>query len=353
MDEKKYYVWRITTDWNDFSLLHKEFIENHRLRQGWGLNGMKVNEGFESFWSAWPKDWGDENACKKRYNILHPMTEIQEGDIIVIPKVDCSSSRTYPCSAFTLAKCVGSYQFDTSQLMHEDFGHYVSVEILQTIENGFNSDSLIIRKKFRAYQKAINRVNDSDFIQAVNHLIQMKEKGELSNSNQRNPLTIVSEECMKEKEAYLRQIIKSIRGWSGEQLEKIIQALFEQNGYTLLKKNFHDGQGGDVDLAFKCFPDDSLMDSLYSCSSDCTMPEICIQAKNKAGKDFDDLKGIAQLVKMRENFMNPILILINTADDFTTDTKNRASSENVILLNGMAFANLLVRHGLETNTKEQ
>lgn len=346
LNEKKYYVWRITTDWNEFALIHKELMKNHILRQGWGLDGMRIDKTFADFHAAWPENWGDEPACKKRFNILYPMMEIQEGDIIIVPRVDMECD--HPRNAFIVSRCIGTYNFEPLQLKNgwADFGHYISVEVLFSCDNEFNNDSLVIRSKFHGYQSAINRVKDADFMHAVEHLIQLRENGELANCNQRNIMDILSEACGVEKKAYLDEILKKIRGWSGDSLEKIIKALFEKNGYALVKANHYDKQGGDVDLVFDCFPENSLMSSVYSASANCVMPSICIQAKNKKGQDYNDLKGIEQLVKMRENYERPILILINTEDEFTIDAKNRAISENVVLLNGVAFADLLVRYGL-------
>lgn len=343
-NEKKYFVWRITTDWNEFALLHKELMKNHILRQGWGLDGMRVDKTFADFHAAWPKSWGDEAACRKRFNILYPMTEIQEGDFIVIPKVDMKCD--HPRNAFTVARCIGTYKFEPfDRKISDDFGHCISVEVLLSCDNEGNNESKVIQRKFRAYQRAINRVQACDFIEAVDNLIKMQNEGKSNYFNERSPMDILSEECKRAREGYLKTILGVINRWNGNSFERIIQSVFERNGYIMIGKNQFDGQGGDVDLVFKCFTEKSLMDSLFS-NAECDRPDICIQAKNKSDQDYDDVKGIEQLVKMRDRYVSPILILINTEHDFTREAREQADSNGVILLNGMAFADLLVRYGL-------
>ncbi len=84
---------------------------------------------------------------------------------------------------------------------------------------------------------------------------------------------------------------------------------------------------------------------------DVKMPHIYIQAKKKTGLDIGDLVGVDQLVKMEECIpeKNAILMVINLTDDFSEDTKNKAKENGIILINGITFAALLVRYGIEVD----
>ena len=130
--------------------------------------------------------------------------------------------------------------------------------------------------------------------------------------------------------------------------EKIIEDLFIKNGYTKVRNNYYDGSGGDVDLVFKAFNTGSLMYDIFKMYDDDISPEIYIQAKKKNGKDLNDIDGINQLIQIAQKDNKPkVLILINLTDDFTLDAKALAEQFGVVLLNGKAFASLLLRHGLE------
>ena len=81
------------------------------------------------------------------------------------------------------------------------------------------------------------------------------------------------------------------------------------------------------------------------------MPHIYVQAKKKTGKDIGDIVGVDQLVKMEERIpeKNAILMVINLTDEFSDEAKEKADENGIILINGLTFASLLVRYGLEVD----
>ena len=80
------------------------------------------------------------------------------------------------------------------------------------------------------------------------------------------------------------------------------------------------------------------------------MPKIRVQAKKKCGEDPNDKHGIDQLLRMQGDEQT-INILINTAPDFSDDTKKYAG-KNVILINGRQFAALLIKYGFDVADPE-
>ena len=132
----------------------------------------------------------------------------------------------------------------------------------------------------------------------------------------------------------------------------IIGELFIKNGYTLTDNNWYDGEGGDVDLVFECFNRNTLMYNIYEIC-DVKMPHIYVQAKKKTGKDAGDIVGVDQLVKMEEQLpeKNAILMVINLADEFSDKAKEKADENGIILINGLTFASLLVRYGIEVDIR--
>ena len=128
----------------------------------------------------------------------------------------------------------------------------------------------------------------------------------------------------------------------------MIESLFVQSGYIKVGNNCYDGEGGDVDLVFKAFSEQSLMYDIYTKYEDEIMPEIYIQAKKKRGHDNNDVAGVKQLVQMaKKDEKTKVLILINLTDKFSVEAQELADREHVVLLNGVDFASMLVRHGLE------
>ena len=134
--------------------------------------------------------------------------------------------------------------------------------------------------------------------------------------------------------------------------EDIIGELFTKNGYTLTDNNWYDGEGGDVDLVFECFNRNTLMYNIYEIC-DVKMPHIYVQAKKKTGKDAGDIVGVNQLVKMEERIpeKNAILMVINLTDEFSDEAKEKADENGIILINGLTFASLLVRYGIEVDIR--
>ena len=86
---------------------------------------------------------------------------------------------------------------------------------------------------------------------------------------------------------------------------------------------------------------------------DVKMPHIYVQAKKKTGKDTGDIVGVDQLVKMEERILekNAILMVINLTDEFSDEAKEKADENGIILINGLTFASLLVRYGIEVDIR--
>ena len=112
----------------------------------------------------------------------------------------------------------------------------------------------------------------------------------------------------------------------------------------------YDKEGGDVDLVFECFNKNTLMYNIFEIC-DVKMPHIYVQAKKKTGKDYGDIVGVDQLVKMEERIpeKNAILMVINLTNEFSDEAKAKADENGIILINGLTFASLLVRYGIEVD----
>lgn len=343
-----YYVFRI--NYSDyFSLIRKELIVQKKLRQGWGTYDMRVDQGYEAYkagWQAhWEKDLTDDHM-KPRYSNIAIMTEIKPGDYIVIPKV--SLENDYVCRSFVIAKCKKEYQFSVLEEA-KDFGHYIEVENVFSCGYDKNLFSQTISSKFIAYQSPLNRVKNNDFIAAVDELVNMHDKEPVVFEKESvDLLDMVNSATRGVRKVYLEAIVDALRNLKNHKFEDIISELFKKNGYEVTDKNWFDGQGGDVDIVFEAFNENTLMHNIYEIC-DIEKPHIYVQAKKKTGTDYGDVVGVEQLIQMENKIpeQNAILIVINLTDQFTEEAKKKAKENGIILIDGMTFASLLIRYGIE------
>lgn len=339
------YVFRINYD-EHYKTIRNDILKG-KLRQGWGTEGMDITKPYEDYLKAWRNVWGEESDevyIRRKYNNIAMMSDMQVGDIIIIPKLNVQYENDW--SSFTIAECKGSYSFSP---INNDFGHIIPIKVIASCKYSHNASSNVITAKFKAYQKAINHVYSSDFINAVSELLkEAEEKTDNLNTIETSSIRMLYEPLSDAKSIYLERIVSEINKWQPRELEKIIEELFVKNGYTKLANQRYDRAGGDNDLVFDCFVPDSFMSDLYLLAGK-DMPEIRIQAKNKKGKDTNDIEGVNQLIKMKKHdtFDNSINILINTTKEFDKETKELASKENIILINGQDFAKLLLKHGID------
>lgn len=144
-------------------------------------------------------------------------------------------------------------------------------------------------------------------------------------------------------------MLEQLERWSPRQLELAVEELFNRNGYTTIRRNDFDREGGDIDLAFGCFPDTGFIADVFS-AADGSVPELRVQVKKKSGRDSNDIEGVEQLTRMRDG-RSSFNIVINTAEGFSDRAKEAALKEGILLISGLAFADLLVRYGL-INSKQ-
>jgi len=342
-----YFVFRINYEDAFYPVLRDEIMIHGRLRQGWGADGMTLLQPKETFIDAWKQVWGDENATETymsgKWNMLQIIREMNEGDLIVIPKMSADDQNHW--SYFTIAeRTADPYYF---QPVDNDFGHIVPVRPIVSFSYNHNDKSRIVSAKFKAYQRPINRVYSSEFCDAVDALVnEFHNNPDSCQSVDRTSLAALAMSALNGKNAYLEQLVSQINHWQPSHLEKIIEELFVKNGYIKRGNNRYDRKGGDVDLVFEAFVPNTFMADIFSFSNNAHMPEIRIQAKNKTGIDDGDIEGVEQLIKM-EGHEAAINILINTTREFSERAKSLAAEKGIILINGMEFASLLVKYGLD------
>lgn len=339
----KYYVFRINYE-ESWQPLVRSAIDRGELRQGWGMqqgtDSLRVDQDESAFLKAWDKIWpGSEiSYCKRKYSSLSKMLDFNNGDIIVVPKAP-------DWRQFLILTVNGSYRFDddlNSKFNNgDDFRHIIPVEYKKTVGYDYSDDSRKIVKKFGAYRSPINSVYDKKFQNAINTLLQDSNKNLTTSQDELAALGLEDSQPFKDLKKW---IPNTINNWGADKLEKLIQSLFEKNGFTLIKRNRHNNKGGDIDLVF-AMPSVPLLDGILE---DTPFPQVWIQAKNKRGHDANAIDGIKQLIEQkRTDNLSAICILINTTDCFDKEAKMMAESHDIILINGTQFARLILKYGIE------
>ena len=215
----------------------------------------------------------------------------------------------------------------------------------------YRSDRLApitIAGKFKAYQKALNRVNNGDFISAVNELIDTNDKTPISTSDEAKDYTFIMAQELSEKFAKMAEDnLINLRKMDPKGFEYLIKELFEKNGFICKRMNNYDGEGGDIDIQM-ILNEKSLLGSVFRQAKGEDTLYINIQAKKKEGKDWDAKAAAEQLVKKRKTsgLSHYIDIVIDLTDDYDEETEKYANENQVVLINGMQFSYLLLQYGL-------
>lgn len=156
--EQKYYVWNVTDNAYDFSMISYDILTKNILRQGWGKDGMDIRKSYEEYAKAWSKaGWGDEDP-KPKYDRLRRILGIQRGDIIVV-RGFVPGYEYYVVGGVSLCECTETYSFSVMK-NRDDFGHCIGVKILKSFE-GFGSDTKL-GNTIRGYRESVMQVTNEN-----------------------------------------------------------------------------------------------------------------------------------------------------------------------------------------------
>ena len=345
-----YYVFRINYS-DKFKRIREEIIYG-RLRQGWGAPGMSIEAPIEEFMISWKKCWGendsDDDTIKRKYNNLCIMQEIKPGDIIVIPKLDISKDKNEPCKCFTVVECTEPYRFSLLE-EYEDFGHIIGVKVLFSCSyRGDKLAPMTVAGKFKAYQKAVSRVGNSDFINAIKELISINEDNPITTETEAKDYSfILAQELSEKYDVLVENNLRNLQKMAPSNFECLIKELFEKNGFVCKRMHLYDRKGGDIDIQMM-LNEKSLLGAVFKQAKGVENLYINIQAKKKEGKDWDAKTAVEQLVKKRETskISHYVDIVIDLTDNFDENTEKYASDNNVVLISGKQFSLLLLQFGL-------
>ena len=303
--------------------LYKELVDG-RLRQGWGAPGLSLTTGHDTpvdkrEWEAAYRErtvWG--NPSPRRFAILNRMLELDDGDIVVMPKMPA-------WNRFTVARVSGRYRFEVAR-GHDDFGHIVPVyrESVRTFAHRANDHAFLVSALFsRAnHRPAVSFCIGAEQVAAVGRLLEIpgsaveKPRGELLESAMDDAYRAAAE-----------SLAATVAGWNGRVFEDAVRQRFIDQGYRVNEYKRYDGEGSDMDMVVSPPP---------SPHAPFLPAEIAVQVKWKQGIDKDDAWAVAQIGRWAEwQGSTATRCVISSASQFTEKAREEAAANGVELIGGL------------------
>ena len=227
-----------------------------------------------------------------------------------------------------MAKVSGDYRFEVAA-EQGDFGHIIPVMEQQVVANCYSQDSQTISELFKsAYLRSaithVQKYKVKDVIAAADRL--MGQEGTDTPGDQDKILEQNIAESRSMAAASFMEFVNE--KWSFSQFENAVGEVFKRKGYCLLRRNSH-GNGADADYVFSLplpgFDGQDFYDRT---------PVLIVQVKHKQGTDYDDVKGVDQLVNWDPLEDEEVLyrVLFSSAKEFTDPCRKRAENHGVLLI---------------------
>ena len=295
-----------------------------RLRQGWGAHGCTLltadGQRVEKadFEEGYREAYGKE-ASPRRFAILTGMLDLNDGDVVVVPKMP-------EMDQFTIARVSQGYAFDTESGL-DDYRHivYVYRESVRTFDYRTDEDTYLISGLFaRAnHQAAISFCYTAEQIAATLRLLRRPNDLITSQSDEAFFRTAI-DDAFRLAAIRLRNQIKN---WNGTRFELAVRHAFLDQGYTIIPHRHYDGQGADADILV------SPPASRYGVF----LPgKIAVQVKWKQGVDEDDSYAVSQIIKWaKSQGSDAVKCVISSASEFTIGAQKLAADEDVMLICGL------------------
>ena len=298
-----------------------------------------LSNGLDGIWNVTKKEWG-EGRLRTCFSLYHFLCEMKQGDYVLVP-----SSYT-----FSVYEIVGDKPFSNESLktndlcdvwgnpvslkndgyLHSadkenrivDLGFYWKVKPVKTnIPRAEYADqALISRMKVRQ-----TTLNINDLEKNILEAIQMFEK--------KSPINLHNLAIENMANQLLSLIQEKIDADKFEHLVEWYMKRIGANDTTIPAKN--NSEEGDADVIAYFEP---------------IKTAILIQVKKHIGITNDwAADQIISYKKSNKGLVDysKLLWIISTCDDFTKETKEKAESENVRLINGRMFAEMLLDAGLK------
>ena len=303
--------------------LCKELADG-RLRQGWGAPGLGLRAANGALvdkreWEAAYRertDWGE--ASPMRFAILSRMLELDDGDVVVMPKMPARHR-------FTVARVSGRYRFETDGVV-QDFGHIVPVypESVRTFAHRANDQAFLVSALFsRAnHRPAVSFCRGEEQVAAVQRLLGIP--GSVAEKSREELLAAAMNDAFR---VAAKSFAETVAGWNGTVFENAVRQRFIDQGYQVKTYRRYDGEGSDMDMVV--LPPPSRHGPFLPA-------EIAVQVKWKRGIDEDDAWAVAQIDRWAEwQGSTATKYVISSASGFTETAREEAAANGVELIGGL------------------
>ena len=309
----------------------KEELRIGRLRQGWSPPGTSLlnddgNPRTKEEWvNAYRNAWG-EDPSPRRYGILRRMLDMNEGDLVVCPKVPDPT-------CFTIATVSSSYRFEGDP-DREDFGHIIPVKDQREVKNWYDGDAQTIHELFKSahFRPAVTKVQDSNRGRVLEAANRLRDKEDTHTAQ--SPDFIRKERYAEAKRAAANRLIEYVNeNWGFDQFEAAVGEAFERKGYERIRgKSQHGGGSADADHVFSMpMPGFEDLENV-----DCPLYLLIVQVKHTIGKNNNDVHGVRQLIDWKPSEGEQVVsqVLFSSAASFTKECKRLAEKNDVTLICG-------------------
>ena len=278
-----------------------------------------------------------EGLSRNRYSLKRYLCEMKKGDYILVPS---------PLT-FSIYEIVGDKPFTNSSLDINNLCDVWGNPILRDgdilyIEHNHETVDLGFYWNVRCVEKDIPRSEYAD--QAL--ISRMKARQTTLNINDLE--NSINEAIRLYKEKTPINLHNLIVEKTSDKLLDLIHEKINPDKFEQLVKWYMEKLGANVEIPAKNNPEEGDVDVIAYFDSIRT--EILIQVKKHEGNtDNWAVDQISSYIK--NNQYNPKdyscqLWIISTCDDFTKETIDKAQSENIRLINGKMFAEMLLDVGL-------
>ena len=299
-----------------------EELASGRLRQGWGAPGLDLRgtngavvdkRDWEAAYGELA-DWGE--ASPMRFAILSRMLELDDGDIVVMPKMPA-------WDRFTVARVSGRYRFEIGSGMR-DFGHVVPVypESVRTFAHRANEHAFLVSALFaRAnHRSAVSFCIGAEQVAAARRLLEIP--GSVAEKPQESLVAAAVDDAFR---AAAESFAKTVEGWNGTVFENAVRQRFIDQGYDV-KETYrrYDGEGSDMDMVVSPPP---------SRHGPFLPAEIAVQVKWKQGIDLGDAWAVTQIERWADwQGSAATKYVISSATGFTEAAREEAAANGVELI---------------------
>lgn len=336
---KHYWLHRCTCGDNAWPFTHELLVKHDIISIGWSdfsdiehqeklSNGDTFDKVFEE------EGWG---LPRNRYNLWRFINEMKEGDIVVVPLngefsiYKIADNLVYNNETFDQNLWV-NWSGEKAKLNSEGFPAYADGRI---IDMGFYRKVIPVVQNLPRGDYAKQPLYSRMKIRTTNADITDLADGVEQAMNQKEPINLKTSFVSESAKILCKQMQELL---NDQKVEELVSWYFKSLGASVYAppKNSATTEEGDADVI-------ATFDRLNNHT-------ILIQVK--AHQWYTDEWAVEQICSYSDTFKCDLeerttqLWVISTCEDFTEKTKLLAEEKGVHLVNGLAFAEMLIDNGL-------